>query len=193
MFTKQYFCAFALFFQSHLRRSSHQKTAAPFGVAVLSLGNPDSLFISQLCAQLLCQALQNLIHCICNIGICQCLFRTAEGDGICHRFIACFNLRPLIYVKELCLYSWTPRLRALLSASQTGSLVNGSWKTNVCFAAACFSLHSLHYILYGTYISTVLFGKLRQFFLFFALFSLNLLCYTWFSTKRFQKTYNFLI
>ena len=45
-----------------------------------------------------------------------------------------------------CAYtSRTPRIRTLLPADAGGSFVNGLKKTNVCFAAACFSLCSLHY------------------------------------------------
>ena len=46
-------------------------------------------------------------------------------------------------------YSRIPRYRAPLSADADGSFVNGPRKTNVCFAAACFSLCSLHYSIKG--------------------------------------------
>ena len=39
------------------------------------------------------------------------------------------------------------RYRALLSANADGTFVNGLRKTNVCFAAACFSLRALDYII----------------------------------------------
>ena len=47
------------------------------------------------------------------------------------------------------IHSRTPRIRTLLPADAGGSFVNGLKKTNVCFAAACFSLCSLHYSIKG--------------------------------------------
>ena len=47
------------------------------------------------------------------------------------------------------IHSRTPRIRTLLPADAGGSFVNGLQKTNVCFAAACFSLRSLHYSIKG--------------------------------------------
>jgi len=38
------------------------------------------------------------------------------------------------------------QLRCPYPAAQDAFLVNGAGKTNVCFAAACFSLAPLHYI-----------------------------------------------